>query len=233
MEVKPYFSQLFRVTPLAILVISTVLLVNTINLSKLFPIRNVQVYGANHIRHEQVEELLTPYVSRGFFSVDVEFIRDRLMQLPWVSKIFVRRHWPDQVEVAIFEKEVVGRWNGSSLLSAAGEIFSPEEKQLSHFPDFIGPDGSQMKMLEYYRAMNRILLPLHAKISYLELTPYRTWKLKMSNGMLLQIGHKEILTRLSHFVKVYPKIIGPRVADVEYVDLRYSNGVAVKWKSSL
>ena len=56
--------------------------------------------------------------------------------------------------------------------------------------------------------MNRLLTPLHAKISYLELTPYLTWKLTLDNGITLQIGHKDILTRLNHFVKVYPKIMG-------------------------
>jgi cell division septal protein FtsQ len=31
-------------------------------------------------------------------------------------------------------------------------------------------------------------------------------------------------------VKVYPKIVGMHESDVEYIDLRYSNGIAVKWK---
>jgi cell division septal protein FtsQ len=39
------------------------------------------------------------------------------------------------------------------------------------------------------------------------------------------------LTRLSHFVKVYPKIIGERAAQVEYIDLRYQDGLAIRWKT--
>ena len=86
-------------------------------------------------------------------------------------------------------------------------------------------------MLQYFYEINRLLKPLHAKISYLELTPYLTWKFKMNNGIMMQIGHKDILTRLNHFVKVYPKIVGDRAVDVEYIDLRYSNGVAVRWRT--
>ncbi len=65
------------------------------------------------------------------------------------------------------------------------------------------------------------------------LTPYFTWKLTLDNGITMQIGHKDILTRLDHFVKVYPKIVGDRVDDVEYMiyvilmELR-SNG-RIRW----
>jgi cell division protein FtsQ len=85
-------------------------------------------------------------------------------------------------------------------------------------------------MLQHFKDINRLLQPLHVRILTLELTPYFTWKLRLDNGMMLQLGHKDILTRLAHFVKVYPKIVGSRVADIEYVDLRYPNGVAVRWK---
>ena len=85
-------------------------------------------------------------------------------------------------------------------------------------------------MLKYFVNINRILAPLHAKISYLELTPYMTWKLKLENGMTLKVGHNDILTRMTHFVKVYPKIVGERAENIDYIDLRYPNGMAVKWK---
>ena len=74
---------------------------------------------------------------------------------------------------------------------------------------------------------------IQVNIAILELGPYSTWKAVLDNGIVLQIGHKEILTRLYHFVKVYPKMIGMHAKDVEYVDLRYPNGVAVQWKKTM
>lgn len=231
MEVRQYMSQVYRVITLLMLITACILAANHANLSNFFPIRYVSVYGANHMEHAAVEDVLRPYLSKGFFSIDVEFIRDRLGQLPWVSGSFVRRHWPDQVEIGFIEKKATARWNNSGLLSDGGEIFAPPQPSWpKDIPTFIGPDGSQLQMLENYKAIDRILSPLHAKISSLELTPFATWNLKLENGLFLQIGYRDSLTRLSHFVKVYPKIIGTREKDVEYVDLRYSNGVAVKWK---
>lgn len=215
------------------IVLSIAYSMTKIKSSNYFPIKTVRVIGVNHLDKAEVKQILEPLVTRGFFAINIENIRDRLQQMPWVSDIAVRRTWPDQVEITIMEKTVVGRWNHDSLLSADGNLFAPNASSYpDSLADFVGPDGQQITMLKYFVNINRILGPLHAKISYLELTPYLTWKLKLDNGMTLKIGHNDILTRLTHFVKVYPKIIGDRAADVEYIDLRYPNGMAVRWKNT-
>jgi cell division protein FtsQ len=234
------FHRLFRYIlrhgvflTMAVLVLSAVYGFDQLQSSNYFPIKTVRVVGLNHLDKEDVKHALDPLVRRGFFSINVEYIRDQLQQMPWVSEIVVRRAWPDHVEIMITEKKVAARWNKGSLLSTDGNLFIPRESSYpSGLADFIGPDGQQITMLKYFVNINRILQPLHAKISYLELTPYLTWKLKLDNGMTLKIGHNDILTRLTHFVKVYPKIIGERAEDVEYIDLRYPNGMAVRWKDA-
>ena len=215
-------------------VLSLLFSLNQLNLSSYFPIKTVRVYGVNRIDREEIKNLLLPLVSRGFFTVDVAHIKDQLSQIPWVADIFVKRYWPDQVEVTIIEKNAVARWNDTSLLSATGEIFSPQAMSSSDkLPKMIGPLGKQIMMLKVLNDINRLLVPIQVNIAILELGPYSTWKAVLDNGIVLQIGHKEILTRLYHFVKVYPKMIGMHAKDVEYVDLRYPNGVAVQWKKTM
>lgn len=226
-----YVIQACKIGLVGAVVLSTLFALNHFKLSQYFPIKNVKIYGINRVDHEEVQNLLLPLVDHGFFTINVEYIRDRLKQMPWVSDIFVRRTWPDRVDVTVIEKNALARWNNQSLLSEVGELFTPKEETYpSDLPLFIGPSGKQMIMLDYFNQINRLLAPLHAKIAHLELTPYFTWKLTLDNGISLQMGHKDVLTRLSHFVKVYPKIVGNRTTDVDYIDLRYPNGVAVRWK---
>lgn len=228
----PPITQLVKYALLGTLVISSIFALSQINISRYFPIKTVHVYGLQHVDQTEVQNLLMPLVNHGFFSINVESIKDRLLQMPWVATIFVRRTWPDQVDVTIIEKNAVARWNDESLLSDGGELFSPNQNTYpAHLPLFKGPAGKQMMMLDYFNQMNRLFEPLHAKISYLELTPYLSWKLVLDNQITLQVGHKDILTRLGHFVKVYPKIVGARATDVDYIDLRYPNGIAVQWKT--
>jgi cell division protein FtsQ len=224
-----YFARIF--IPVIAMVFLVVFTLNNASLSNYFPIKTVRVYGLNHVDQREVRDLLYPLVDHGFFSINVEHIRDCLRQISWVSDLYVRRVWPDEVVVTLSEKTPAAKWNDDALLSEGGELFTPKQNTWpSGLPKFVGPSGQQIFMLRNFDDMNRLFIPLHAKISYLELTPYLTWKLTLDNGITMQIGHKDILTRLNQFVKVYPRIVGARAADIDYIDLRYSNGVAVRWK---
>lgn len=200
--------------------------------TRYFPVQLVQVYGAQHVDHEELQNLLKPLVAHNFFSVDMELIKDRLHQFSWVEDITIRRVWPNRVDIIIAERHPVAHWRDGQLLSSNGDLFSPGiYASPANLPQFLGPEGSQGTLLQFFNDFNRELHPLHAKITTLELTPYQLWRLTLDSGIRLHLGHKNILTHLGQFVKVYPQIIGDKAKDVEYVDLRYPNGMAVKWKA--
>lgn len=222
---------IFKIMVVLAVIVSLAYAISRNNFARYFPIKTVRVYGVERVDQHEVQNVVAPLANRGFFNVNVEFIRDRLLQMPWVANTFVRRYWPDRIDITIIEKNAIARWNDQSLLSDAGEIFMPMPESIPNtLPELIGPDGQQMVMLQYFNQINRLFIPLHARISHLELTPYFSWKLMLDNGVSVRIGQKDVLTRLGHFVKVYPKIIGNRASDVQYIDLRYPNGMAVKWR---
>ena len=196
-----------------------------------FPITEVKIVGADHERQE-MQKILQPLVKKGFFVVDVLQIKERLLQFSWVADASVRRVWPNQIVIQVAEKKPLARWNRSGLLTTAGEIFNPTKNTYpTDLPQFIAPDGEQVQLLNFYHDVSSLLTPLHFKIAQLELTPTRSWSLILTNGMKLNVGYKDVLTRIGHFVKVYPKIVGARTNEVDYVDLRYNNGMAVRWKA--
>jgi len=228
-----HFTFIFKIVIVLAVIASLVYALSRNNFAQYFPIKTVRVYGVARVDQHEVESVVGPLANRGFFTVNVDYIRDRLLQMPWVSNTLVRRYWPDRIDITIVEKNAIAKWNDQSLISDAGEIFAPEQETFpNHLPVLSGPDGQQMVMLQYYNQINKIFQPLNARIANLELTPFFSWKLILDNGVSVRIGHKDILTRLGHFVKVYPKIIGNHAADVQYIDLRYPNGLAVKWKNN-
>ncbi len=197
-----------------------------------FPIKSVKVFGMKHLDQEDLQQILTPLVHKGFFAIDVEIIKDRIVQSSWVSQANVQRIWPDKVLITIVEKQPAGLWNESNLISDSGEIFTAEiKKELEGLPQFVGPEGRHLEILDQYKKLNLALKSLSFKIIRLELTPELCWNLTFENGAKMRVGHKDVLTSVNHFVKVYPKIIGDRLFDVEYIDLRYHNGLAIKWKT--
>lgn len=229
-----FITQSIKWVLFSIILLSAYASINHLDLSPYFPINTVRVFGVNHVDQQEVQTLLMPLVKRGFFTVDVTNIRDHLLQLPWVSDISVRKGWPNNVDVTIIEKSAIAKWNSEGLLSANAEVFAPNSQTYpEHLPIFVGPTGTQVTMLENYQHIRDLLAPLKINVSQLELSPFYTWKMTLDNGITLQMGHKEILTRLEHFVKVYPKIVGHRADTIDYVDLRYPNGVAVRFKSTI
>ncbi len=199
----------------------------------LFPVHHVSVHGAVHVDHQKLQESLLPLMSGGFFSLRPAKIREHLLQMPWVADAQVMRIWPDEVVIAIHEREPVAYWNQNGLMSAAGIIFSPDKKTFpSALPAFIGPEGMQLTLLDFYRQMNVQLQPLGTHIAKIEFTPMQSVNVQLANGIWLHLGHKDILTRMNHFVKVYSHIVGNRADKVDYVDLRYADGFAVRWKKT-
>lgn len=226
------WKQVVKATLFVLLLAISYLSVNKLKETNEFPIHDVKIYGAKHLNSRETQQMLLPLVSKGFFAVEVDLIKEQLLQRPWVADVSVRRVWPDQVVIAISERKPLARWNENSLLSATGEVFNPAVESFpADLPHFIAPEGQQMSVLEFYSEINNLLNPLHLKIKRLALSPYLSWDLEFENGMKVRLGYKDVLTRVSHFVKVYSKIVGERAGDVDYVDLRYPNGLAVRWKT--
>lgn len=226
------WKQGIKATLFILLLLVSYLSVNKIKETNEFPIHHVKIYGAKHLNSHETQQMLLPLVSKGFFAVEVDLIKEQLLQRPWVADVSVRRIWPDQVVIAISERKPIARWNENSLLSGTGEVFNPAPDSFpAELPHFVGPEGQQMSVLEFYSEINNLLIPLHMKIKRLELSPYLSWDMEFANGMKVRLGYKDVLTRVSHFVKVYSKIVGERAGDVDYVDLRYPNGLAVRWKT--
>lgn len=226
-------KNIFKLIGFILFVVFLLLSFDKLKEAKYFPIKKVKIIGARHIDHPALQTLLMPMVNKNFFAIDVDKIKETLLQLPWVADVLVRREWPDQVFIQIAEKNPIALWNETSLLSANGELFIPTDGAYPNdLPALKGPLGQQMLMLNYQKKISRALLPLQVKIVRLELTDEMTWNITLDNGIKLALGHKDILTRLNHFVKVYPKIIGDRWAEIDYVDLRYPNGLSVRWKSN-
>lgn len=215
---------------IAFIFIATYLL-NHVKSAQYFPIKEVKIAGVQHVNHDEVQRILLPLVNKGFFSVSVDHIKESLTQFPWVADASVRRAWPNQIIIQVTEKLPVARWNEDKLLSTVGELFSPARETFPQgLPQFVGPEGEQVSMMENYAQISKVIAPLHFKITRFEFSPAHVWSFTLDNGIKVNIGHKDILTRVNDFVKVYPKIIGNRANEVNSVDLRYSNGLAVRWK---
>src|SRR5262249_48593670 len=151
---------------------------------------------------------------------------------PWVKKAILTRKWPDEIFVNIVEQIPIAYWNNTALLNEKGEIFTPEKQvNLPNLPMLYGPNNLQTPVWEGYKQMNLMFQPLGLTIASSSMTDRQTWEIYLSNGIHLFLGRENVIPRLEQFIAIYPKI-SDKINNIQYVDLRYSEGFAIKWKNN-
>ena len=95
-----------------------------VNFSQYFPIKEVKVAGLDHVDHREVQRALLPLVNKGFFAIDVETIKERLIAISLGFGSVCQRNWPNQVIIKLSEKKPVARWNNERLLKRQWANFS-------------------------------------------------------------------------------------------------------------
>ncbi len=198
----------------------------------LLPIRHVRIQGTTEAAQQaHIKKALLPLVTVGFLAVNTSAIQQRLLHFPWIATANVKRVWPDTLSIGITEQTAIATWNGKQLLNAKGDIFVPlHQAAMQNLPLITGPEGlntlALTTLLDFDRALNSIGLT----ITELHLSLRRAWRITLSNGIQLHLGRIDMMQRLTRFIKIYPAVFAAKANQVDYVDLRYSNGFAVHWK---
>jgi cell division protein FtsQ len=205
--------------------------------SPLLPLRHLALQGElKHITRAQAESAARASAIGTFFSVDVDAVRRAFEALPWARKVEVRRLWPDRLQVAIEEHSALARWGADTqkrrLVNTYGEVFEGELPDGVRLPQFAGPGGSAEELARRYGAFRQTLAPLGLEPRQVLLSPRYAWQVRLSNGLTLELGRDQlkepVLDRLSRFVAFYAQTIGSLNRRLDYVDLRYPNGFALR-----
>jgi cell division protein FtsQ len=197
------------------------------------PLHSVHLKGEFiHVTERELHEIVASSELAGFFSSDLESMTNRLRNMPWVELVAVRRVWPDALHITVLEQQAVAYWNDDALLNGSGQTFSPARESYPHgLPRFNGPQGTEMQMLNHYLAMRAILQAKGRDIDELTLDARRAWRLKLDNGITLALGRTDSQQRLQRFTRAYASLLNEKQETIRAVDLRYTNGFAVRWQA--
>jgi cell division protein FtsQ len=196
------------------------------HLPGLFPLQSVRLSVApQRVEAKQVLQIVRTEVHGNLFTVDIERLKKSLEKLPWVRNVSIRREFPNILAVGLEEHRVLARWNNAALVNQQGEVFFAVSEQV--LPGFAGQDGTTAEITQQYTQFSQQLAALELHVTQIALSPRHAWQLRLSNGMVLELGREDMQQRLARFVEVYPYSLAAMQDKVKYVDLRYRNGFAV------
>jgi len=193
----------------------------------LFELREVTVGGAlAHVTRGEIEDVVRRELKGNFLTLDLATVNAAFQQLPWVRKASVRRQWPGRLDVVLEEHVPLARWGTGALVNTEGDVFRATYK--GELPQFVGPEEAAREMAIQYRYFRKSLEAIGQTPVRLEVSPRRAWRVRLASGVTLALGREQVEARLARFVAMHDRALAPLGPRVEYVDLRYANGFAVR-----
>ena len=189
--------------------------------------------------------LLEEELDQGFWQVDLLQLKASLESHAWVRQAVIRRQWPNQLVIGIDEYVAVARWNDSYLLSATGDVFLPSQTAaFSHLPllrvKLIDVEQQQSPTRETIQQavtwFNQFQKPLtDYGLSVVEQTQSLEgdFSLVLSNGLILVLGADQVVDRFDRFLTLLDGRLMSELDNIKVVDLRYVNGLSVRWRDSV
>ncbi len=210
----------------------------------LLQVNRIVVHGNERLSRGEVLAVLSGLRGESLLWTDLDSWRRRLLASPWVRDAALRRSLPSTVEVVVSERQPIGigRINGGDmyLVDERGVIIDQYGPQYADFDlpiidglSAVNQDGS---LTDERRAelAARLTAALKAKpqvarrVSQIDVTDLHNVSVILSgDAAVIQLGEDQFLPRLQAYLEL-AQALRERVADIDYVDLRFDDRIYVK-----
>lgn len=200
------------------------------------PVLEVKVDGElRHVDARTLQATVTRNLAPGLLQIDLQALRAELRDIPWVEDASVRRLLPSTLLIAITEHEPVARWGRGQLLGRDGSVFEPPQSTagFATLPSLVGPAEMQRELHAVYMRYAPWFRKLQLQVAEIELDQRRSWRVTLTDGVVVELGREQLAQRLQRFAMLYSGPLLSEWENVQRVDLRYTNGVAVRWRDDV
>lgn len=201
--------------------------------SGLWPIEKIAFTETlKYVDEKQLATLLKSEDMGGMLSIDLQDLREKVLLNPWVKDVGIRKKWPDTLIFHFQEYKPVALVNSEYLLENGHLMKYNDTEILSNIIRIQVEKNSsyqQQGLLELVVKLAKInqRLELHQfNVDQFLVNEGNNWSVEIKNKFLIKVGRKHQLERIERFLKVYAAIENKK--SLQSIDLRYSNGFAVK-----
>jgi cell division protein FtsQ len=206
----------------------------------IFALRGISVFGEiNHNNAVTLRANVAARLTNNFIGVDLASARQAFESVPWVRKAVVQREFPNRLKVTLEEHQAVAYWGlegESRLINSFGEVFEANlgEVEQDDLPRLDGPQDQSALVLSMYQRLKPFWSRMDVSITELTLSRRGGWRVEVDNGALVELGGgspEEVVARVQGFLQTLSQVAtryGRGVNALEYADLRYREGYALK-----
>ena len=198
------------------------------------PVARMQIEGRfTRLRTADIDAAVRPLVDRPFGDLDLEAVRRAVEALPWTARASVERVWPATVRVRAWERQPFARWGQDAMLDTESRVFAPPAGEIPDgLPQLAGTAGHEAIVADMYRVLSARLAQSSFALQGLSQDARGEWTAQTRDGAELRFGREDPQDKLDMLLGAAARALHDRMADVQYVDLRYTNGFSVGWQQS-
>ena len=195
------------------------------------PLKSVAVEGDfQYLSKNRAMELITAEIDGDFLQLDLNRLKNVLQDDPWIERVTLSRRWPDTLLVKITEQKPIARWDANGFLNHSGEIVRVKETdKLAGLPWLQGNEINAREIMQQYQDLSTLLRSRGLELIALHCDNKKSWRITLKNDVEIAIGREQVMEKLRRFVTVYDNFLGSVWSDVKAIDVRYTNGVSVRW----
>lgn len=225
----------WRLVTLLSLVILPLLIVitvrNWIQKPENLMIKSVEVRGdLKYLDRLALQPIIAPFVRTNLYLLDKKNLENEIEFNHWVYSASLTSIWPDKLIVKIHEQQPIAFWGNEGMINEFGEVIDVDlPQQRKKLPTLYSPFDKGREMVENYVKIRQWME--NFPVDIVEFTEDRrgSWLLKLANGIKVKVGRQEHKRRLRRFIVGYNNRLARQVKKIDTVDLRYTNGFAIKW----
>ena len=213
----------------------------------LLRVSRIAVHGNVRLSSGEVQALVEDLRGSSILRVDLDAFRQRLVESPWVADVALRRVLPATVEIFVSERRPVGLCRLGPdlyLVDETGTVIDQFGPQYAEFdlPIIDGlisataTDRAVQGSIDPTRAelASRVIADLGrsqqvaGRLSQVDVSDLADATVLLEgDGALLHLGSDRFLERVQSYLEL-SDTLRERVADIDYVDLRFDQRVYVR-----
>jgi cell division protein FtsQ len=195
------------------------------------PIKTVLIDGDfEYLSRQSVKALIDEHMEDSFIKEDLLSMRNKLMMNPWIDSVLLRREWPDILHVSIEEQRAIARWGDKGFVNFRGDVVLAKNDAMLNYLPLLRSDDSQAKLLmRQYQFVSELLNEYQLTVLVLERTTVGIWQAELNNGWRLFLGRADINKKLQRLLVALDQKAILLSSAIDSIDLRYENGLSVKW----
>ncbi|MFM7028052.1 MAG: cell division protein FtsQ/DivIB [Chakrabartia sp.] len=171
-----------------------------------FTVKSVDVQGLKRMDRDVVFAVALDQQSIAMPLVDLEKVRQQLLQYGWIGDARISRHWPNTLVVRIIERKPAAVWQHNqrlTLIDATGvKLEMVDPRAVPELPLIIGPNANQRA--EDLFALLNAAPAIKPHLAVATWVGNRRWDIRFDSGetLMLPEGDRESRKALLDFARI-------------------------------